>query len=164
MPYTRHGHWYGADDPTTPPDEVARCGGPAVCPDCALDAHRGEEGPSVHPIISNPNTEVSYLTTAQPLVNPGLTTTTYTVTTPSTGPEPTVGRIVHYVSEGSPVMSDGTQKYPSLCRAAVVTQVAPGNPTLLGLCVLNPSGVFFHVAVPQDAGSVPGTWHWPERV
>jgi hypothetical protein len=160
MPYTRHGHWYGADDPTTPPDEVAQCGGPALCPDCALDAHRGEEGAPVHPIISNPNTEVSYLATAQPLVNPGLTTTTYTVTSPS---PPRVGQSVHYMSEGSPVLADGTQKYRSLCRAAIITQVAPGNPTLLGLCVLNPAGMFFNVAVPLGEGREPGSWHWPDH-
>lgn len=160
MPYTRHGHWYGAVEPTALPDMVARCGGPAICPDCARDAHRGEEGAPVHPVTSNPNDGMSYLTMAQPLVNPGLTTTTYTITSP---PSPRICQLVHYMSEGSPVLADSTQKYPSLCRAAIITQVAPGNPSLLGLCVLNPAGVFFNVAVPHDEGRAPGSWHWPDH-
>ncbi len=45
MPYTRHGHWYGQDDPDRPfPGLVARCGGPGLCPKCAVDAHRGDQG------------------------------------------------------------------------------------------------------------------------
>ncbi|MFB9687693.1 hypothetical protein [Amycolatopsis plumensis] len=41
MPYTSHGHWFGADAPTAEdvqPRLVARCGGPAMCPICAHDA------------------------------------------------------------------------------------------------------------------------------
>ena len=108
---------------------------------------------------SNPNVNLSYLTAgAGAAYNP--TVTTYTITTPAT---PGIGARVHYVSEGSPVLADGTQRYPSLCRAAIVTQVAPGNPGLLGLCVLNPSGMFFNVAVPHDETRGPGTWHWPDH-
>jgi hypothetical protein len=172
MPYTRHGHWYGADDPTTPPDAVARCGGPAVCPDCALDAHRGEEGAPVQPLISNPNQGVSYLTTTQG--KPGITAT-YTPITPPPEPDPTVGRQVHYVSYGTP-----GGEFRSECRAATVTEVDPADPGLVGLAAINPTGVFFHPLATggchrhngyeTTAAGVPprgypgGTWHWPERV
>jgi hypothetical protein len=52
-----------------------------------------------------------------------------------------------------------------------VTQVQVNGGLLadevVGLCVLNPSGMFFNVGVRHD-GHVPeqragGTWHWPER-
>lgn len=81
--------------------------------------------------------------------------------------EPTAGRIVHYVSHGSPVRADGSQAYASECRAAVVTEV-PGGVTgvrTIGLCVLNPTGLFFNRSVPLDESPQPqgGTWHWPER-
>lgn len=93
--------------------------------------------------------------------------------------KPSVGRIVHYVSYGTP-----GGEYAKTCRAAVVTglgellpypqpgegpdALADGDAQLVDLCVLNPSGLFFNDGVPQDervsyerAG---GTWHWPERV
>lgn len=39
MPYTTHGHWYGDGEPTEPgPQLVARCGGPAICYDCSVQA------------------------------------------------------------------------------------------------------------------------------
>lgn len=97
--------------------------------------------------------------------------------------KPSVGRIVHYVSFGTP-----NGEYRSECRAAVVTEVGEiwvpvgedkpaGTP--VSLAVLNPAGMFFNQGVMQhdgDAGhdhagdeipqrSYPGgTWHWPERV
>jgi hypothetical protein len=82
---------------------------------------------------------------------------------------PSVGRIVHYVSYGTPVRDDGSQAYGSQCRAATITEVAPGQDEPVGLCVQNPSGLFFH---PLAEGGIPhdedakagGTWHWPERV
>ena len=46
MPYTSHGHWYGPDEPTgteARPMLTARCGGPALCPECARQA--GAAGP-----------------------------------------------------------------------------------------------------------------------
>lgn len=93
--------------------------------------------------------------------------------------KPSVGRIVHYVSYGTP-----GGEYTSQCRAAVVTSVTPAEPTPgevrptedgydVGLCVLNPEGQFFNQHVPYaqwdsgeaDEHAVPkgGTWHWPER-
>jgi hypothetical protein len=82
--------------------------------------------------------------------------------------KPTVGRIVHYVSFGSPVREDGSQAYESECRAAIVTEVPEGveNPQTVGLCVLNPTGMFFNRTVPHHDGGetlAGGTWHWPER-
>ncbi|WP_084518047.1 hypothetical protein [Microtetraspora niveoalba] len=107
--------------------------------------------------------------------------------------KPSVGRIVHYVSYGTP-----GGEYKSECRAAIVTEVladgSQGAENNVGLAVLNPEGVYFNRAVPQDegaetpgspdcpnkaghgspfrycgcgwmeAGHCGGTWHWPERV
>ena len=76
--------------------------------------------------------------------------------------KPSVGRIVHYVSYGTP-----GGEYKSECRAAVVTEVTADPRESAGLCVLNPEGQFFNRAVPHDEphdGEYHGgTWHWPER-
>ncbi len=78
--------------------------------------------------------------------------------------QPTVNRAVHYVSHGTPVREDGTQAFAAACRAATVTEV---DGETVGLCVINPTGLFFHpladggVVYDEDRG--PGTWHWPER-
>ncbi|MFJ8538169.1 hypothetical protein [Streptomyces sp. NPDC093591] len=94
---------------------------------------------------------------------------------------PSVGRVVHYVSHGTPVREDGTQAYSAQCRAAVITEVGewPEGKTSedarrniavpVGLAVLNPSGMFFHSlsdggCVQSEVGREGGTWHWPERV
>lgn len=68
--------------------------------------------------------------------------------------QPSVGRIVHYVSHGTPVQEDGTQAYTKECRAAIITEVTgdPDHPNQVGLAVLNPTGQFFHRFVPYDAG------------
>lgn len=71
--------------------------------------------------------------------------------------DPSVGRIVHYVSYGTP-----GGEYASQCRAAVVTEVA-GEGTV-SLAVLNPTGTFFNQNVKWDEDQAGGTWHWPERV
>ena len=75
-----------------------------------------------------------------------------------------VGRTVHYVSLGS---ADG--QYPSVCRAAIVTEVDPVNPNRLGLAVLNPEGIFLHSLAGRgtsysrcDSGLRGGTWHWAQ--
>lgn len=73
----------------------------------------------------------------------------------------TIGRIVHYVSHGTPVREDGTQTFLATCRAAVVT-ATPG-PAVATLCVLNPTGLFFHDAAYGEQHE-PGSWHWPELV
>jgi hypothetical protein len=87
---------------------------------------------------------------------------------------PSVGRIVHYVSYGTP-----GGEYTSQCRAATVTEIDP-DPEVVGLCVINPTGLFFHSLADGGCryheGGIPdrtrprlraypgGTWHWPERV
>lgn len=82
--------------------------------------------------------------------------------------QPSVGRIVHYVSYGTP-----GDEYVSQCRAAIVTEVTehPDADGTAGLAVLNPEGVLFSRSVPHaedKAAGAPnhpgGTWHWPERV
>lgn len=71
---------------------------------------------------------------------------------------PTVGRMVHYVSYGTP-----GGEFTSECRAAVIAAVK--DPTTVSLAVLNPTGLFFDQECFYDgADRVGGTWHWPERV
>jgi hypothetical protein len=80
---------------------------------------------------------------------------------------PSIGRIVHYVSYGTPVQPGGSQAFTSECRAAVITEVGEetGFGVLVGLAVLNPTGMFFNRGVEHDEESkAGGTWHWPERV
>jgi len=77
---------------------------------------------------------------------------------------PTVGRIVHYVSYGTP-----GGEYTSRCRAAIITEVRHEGPDLHGpvisLAVLNPTGMFFNQNVTYDGvQSQGGTWHWPDKV
>jgi len=95
---------------------------------------------------------------------------------------PSVGRIVHYVSYGTP-----GGEYTSQCRAAIVTEVPNTNfgegEENIGLAVLNPTGLFFHsiadggcdydeggTGVDHSGEPIParsyhgGTWHWPERI
>ena len=71
--------------------------------------------------------------------------------------KPSVGRIVHYVSYGTP-----GGEYTSQCRAAIVTYVHQGGD--VSLAVLNPTGMFFLEQCCHSEGARPGgTWHWPER-
>ncbi len=70
---------------------------------------------------------------------------------------PSVGRIVHYMSYGTP-----KGEYTSMCRAAVVAAVIDDE--TVDLVVLNPTGLFFNQGCKQDeATHLGGTWHWPER-
>ena len=86
--------------------------------------------------------------------------------------KPSVGRIVHYVSYGTP-----GGEYKPACRAAVITEVTGFEPGV-SLCVMNPTGLFLNQDVPEDQGTDVGntdgplcgsriyhggTWHWPER-
>ena len=85
---------------------------------------------------------------------------------------PSVARVVHYQSYGTP-----KGEYPSVPRAAIITAADPvGSHAfseadyrdernfVVSLCVLNPEGMFFNRAVPFDAEGKPGTWRWPPRV
>jgi len=103
--------------------------------------------------------------------------------------KPTVGRIVHYVSYGTPGGEFGSE-----CRAAIIAGVKNDQKHLdvVDLVVFNPQGIFFN-RVPYNAGAEVvgdpecplqgqhgnpfrycscgwteawhpgGTWHWPER-
>lgn len=75
--------------------------------------------------------------------------------------KPSIGRIVHYQSFGTP-----GKEYDSLPRAAVVTEVqAPDREDSdVGLCILNPTGLFFTRGVKFSAEAKPGCWTWPPRV
>lgn len=75
---------------------------------------------------------------------------------------PTVGRIVHYQSYGTP----GGEFLPQP-RAAIIAAVrsAPEYETdECDIVVLNPSGLFFNRAkhAPDDVPT-PGCWNWPPR-
>lgn len=91
----------------------------------------------------------------------------------------TLGQVAHYVARGS---ADG--RFPSVCRTAFVTEVDPADGFRTGLCVANPTGLFFYslemggvVHHPGDPAETaqgarcnggdraypPGTWHHPER-
>lgn len=81
---------------------------------------------------------------------------------------PSIGRIVHYTSHGTPVRPDGSQAFTSECRAAIITEVygsqgfdgdkpvgpwvSPTDDQLVNLTVLNPTGMFFSHAVPFHEG------------
>lgn len=94
---------------------------------------------------------------------------------------PTVGRMVHYRSYGTP-----GGEYQPQCRAAVITEVGSwvdgevtptgdGTRTVeqtwyeeaVGLSVQNPTGLFFdrgilHAEPADHPDGLPGgTWHWP---
>lgn len=77
---------------------------------------------------------------------------------------PSVGRIVHYVSYGTP-----GGEYESTCRAAIITEVSgqdqPSGNWRVNLFIMNPEGLFLNKGVIQREGvDEAGTWHWPERV
>ncbi len=95
--------------------------------------------------------------------------------------QPSVGRIVHYRSYGTP----GGEFEPA-CRSATVAEVGAWmpngvldeverdgrrfrtvsqewQPEACHLVVDNPTGQFFNTC-PHDEGQAGGTWHWPERV
>jgi hypothetical protein len=81
--------------------------------------------------------------------------------------KPSIGRVVHYVSHGTPPRSDGSQAYTSVCRAAIVTEV--GENDIVGLAMFGDTGILFkplsdggvHHQENEQAG---GSWHWPGRV
>jgi hypothetical protein len=67
-----------------------------------------------------------------------------------------VGRIVHYVSYGTP-----GGEYVSECRAAIITGVTDAND--VALSVFSPNGMFFNQSVRRGDTHQGGSWHWPER-
>jgi hypothetical protein len=67
--------------------------------------------------------------------------------------EPALGRIVHYVSFGTP-----GGEHPSTCRAAIITEVHAQYAA--SLAVFNPSGLFLDQAIARDQETFGGgTWH-----
>lgn len=75
---------------------------------------------------------------------------------------PSIGRIVHYQSFGTP----GGEYLPEP-RAAIITAVpdsAWGRANQgVSLCVLNPEGMYFNQHVPYADSPTPGHWSWPPR-
>lgn len=78
---------------------------------------------------------------------------------------PSIGRIVHYQSFGTP----GGEFLPEP-RAAIITAVHSSDPVpehgvpYIDAAVVNPTGLFFAVGLPFSAEPTPGHWSWPPRV
>lgn len=53
-------------------------------------------------------------------------------------------------------------EYQSVPRAAIITEVHDMN--CVGLCVLNPQGMFFNQRVNFGGPDKPGSWSWPPLV
>lgn len=77
---------------------------------------------------------------------------------------PFVGQTVHYQSYGTP----GGEYLPEP-RAAIVTEVNSRHAqrgdvgTRVGLCVLNPTGMYFNAGVPFAETPTPGHWNYMPR-
>lgn len=74
-----------------------------------------------------------------------------------------LGDRVHYVAHGTPPHADGTQTYPSVCRAAFVTDYPPQipeEPIVLDLFVVTPTGSHHNRAAHSDDLTAGGTWHF----
>ena len=72
--------------------------------------------------------------------------------------KPSVGRIVHYHSYGTP----GGEFLPEP-RAAIITEVE-FDAQFVGLAVLNLTGMYFNRRVQYSETPKPGCWSWPPRV
>lgn len=73
---------------------------------------------------------------------------------------PSVGRMVHYESYGTP-----RGEHKSECCAAVVAKVADAELGVIGLAVFYDNGLSFKANVKQDEQNhCGGSWHWPEFV
>jgi hypothetical protein len=53
---------------------------------------------------------------------------------------------------------------PHDCLAAIVTRVPNGAVWLVDLAVFNRGIDFMNGVSFEESGTIPGTWHWPERV
>lgn len=65
--------------------------------------------------------------------------------------KPTVGLTVYYKAFGTP-----GGEHPSVERLAFITTV--NSETDVGLMIVNPTGLYFNISVPQ--GNKPGQWDW----
>lgn len=75
---------------------------------------------------------------------------------------PTVGRIVHFQTYGTP-----GGEHPSEPVAAMITRImepADISPGAVDLCVFYPNGLSFKQAVNQADEPTAGRWNWPPRV
>jgi hypothetical protein len=81
--------------------------------------------------------------------------------------KPSIGRIVHYQSYGTP----GGEYLPQP-RAATITDVrhngsdadpADERTYQVRLFIMNPDGVFFSPWLTFNADAAPGSWRWPPR-
>jgi hypothetical protein len=70
---------------------------------------------------------------------------------------PTIGRVVHYQSYGTP-----GGEFQSLQHPAIVTEVHSDG--VVGLFVINPTGQYFTREVPFSETPKPGHWSWPPKV
>lgn len=71
---------------------------------------------------------------------------------------PSVGRVVHYQAFGTP-----GGEFKSVPRAAIITDVYDAEKGDIGVCVLNPQGIFFN-RVQHSEEPKPGCWNWPPFV
>lgn len=140
--------------PTLPP----RCDNPQHDPEAPTDRMlwddegRARHCPACHPKFLNLDREAEYMRIKQ-------METDATLAAAADAP-PYIGQIVHYTSYGTP-----GGEYPSVCRAAIVTETDPGDHNRVGLTTINPTGLFWHPLT--DGGCYRsdqprgGTWHLP---
>lgn len=74
----------------------------------------------------------------------------------SPGPQPSIGRIVHYQRYGSPGGEHRAEPSP-----ACITQVLENGECML--FVMNPTGLYFN-KTPYSPEPKPGHWNWPPKV
>lgn len=99
-----------------------------------------------------------YVTEKYAKENPDTTVTEHAVVASAARHDPLVGKIVHYVSYGTP-----GGEYTSECRAAILSGMttAEDGSTVADLVVLNPTGMFFNQKCKYSGTErTGGTWHW----
>lgn len=74
-------------------------------------------------------------------------------------PAPTIGRIVHYQSLGTP-----GGEFLSAPMAALVVGVGYADDDCVDLCVFYPNGWSNKTGIRRTDDPTPGCWNWPPRV
>ena len=77
----------------------------------------------------------------------------------TTAQAPSLGRIVHYKSQGSMTGAFEAETY-----SAIISRLPEAGGEIVGLTVFQPIGVFYKGAVPYAETPTPGHWSWPPRV